>query len=47
MVLLQGEPAEYFEWFKVDPALGNVRNQGQVLIEPRREIEGGNYKGNG
>lgn len=35
MVLLQGESAEYFEWFKVDPALGNVRNQGRQLIEPR------------
>jgi len=32
MVLLQGEPAEVFEWFKVDRAIGNVRNQGAALI---------------
>ncbi|MDP1008099.1 SOS response-associated peptidase family protein, partial [Klebsiella pneumoniae] len=25
MVLLQGEPAEAFEWFKVDMAVGNTR----------------------
>ncbi|NBA95493.1 SOS response-associated peptidase family protein [Pseudomonas sp. R5(2019)] len=34
MVLLQGEPAETFEWFKVDWAVGNVRNQGAHLIQP-------------
>ncbi|CAI8797273.1 hypothetical protein EMIT0P12_20115 [Pseudomonas sp. IT-P12] len=28
MVLLEGEPSEAFEWFKVDRAVGNVRNQG-------------------
>ena len=33
MVLLQGEPTEAFEWFKVDPAIGNVRNQGPMLIK--------------
>ena len=33
-VLLQGEPTEAFEWFKVDRAVGNVRNQGAELIEP-------------
>ena len=27
MVFLQGEPTEAFEWFKVDRAIGNVRNQ--------------------
>lgn len=32
MVLLQGEPAEAFEWFKVDRAVGNVRNQQSGLI---------------
>jgi len=34
MVLLQGEPTEAFEWFKVELAIGNVRNQGQTLIRP-------------
>ena len=34
MAMHQGEPAEAFEWFKVDPAVGNVRNQGATLIEP-------------
>lgn len=32
MALLQGEPTEAFEWFKVDPAIGNVRNHGPELI---------------
>ena len=34
IALLQGEPTEAFEWFKVDRAVGNVRNQGAALIEP-------------
>ena len=34
MVLHQGEPAEAFEWFKVDVAVGNVRNKGPSLIQP-------------
>lgn len=34
MVLHQGEPAEAFEWFKVDTAVGNVRNRGSELIVP-------------
>lgn len=34
MALLQGEPSETFEWFKVDVAVGNVRNQGPELIKP-------------
>ena len=34
MVLHQGEPAEAFEWFKVDTAVGNVRNKGPELIQP-------------
>jgi putative SOS response-associated peptidase YedK len=34
MVLLLGEPTEEFEWFKVDRAIGNVRNQGPDLIKP-------------
>jgi putative SOS response-associated peptidase YedK len=34
MVLLQGEPTEAFEWFKVDRAVGNVRNHGPELIKP-------------
>jgi len=33
MVLLQGEPTEVFEWFKVGIEVGNVRNQGPKLIE--------------
>ncbi|MNP84257.1 hypothetical protein D3C76_1834900 [compost metagenome] len=36
MVLLQGEPSEAFEWFKVDRTLGNVRNQAPNLITPVR-----------
>ena len=32
MVLNQGEPAEAFEWFQVDTAVGNVRNKGRELI---------------
>ena len=36
MVLHQGEPAEVFEWFKVDTAVGNVRNKGPELIAPMR-----------
>lgn len=47
MALFQGEATEAFEWFKVDRAIGNVRNQGPALIEPIGEIEGGDYKGNG
>ena len=34
MILLQGEPTEVFEWFKVDQAVGNVHNDGPELIEP-------------
>jgi putative SOS response-associated peptidase YedK len=34
MALHQGEPATAFEWFKVDPAVGNVRKQGPELIRP-------------
>ena len=33
MVLHQGEPTEAFEWFRVNPGVGNVRNQGQGLIQ--------------
>ena len=36
MVLLQGEPTEAFEWFKVEREIGNVRNQSQNLIKARR-----------
>jgi putative SOS response-associated peptidase YedK len=32
MVLHQGEPAEVFEWFKVDPSVGNIRNNGPEFI---------------
>jgi len=33
MVLHQGEPAEAFEWFEVNTAVGNVRNKGPELIQ--------------
>lgn len=46
MVLLQGEPTEEFDWFKVARAIGNVRNQGPDLIEPIGQITGGDEKGN-
>ncbi|MDY1292296.1 SOS response-associated peptidase [Pseudomonas aeruginosa] len=36
IVLLDGEPSEAFTWYAVDPAVGNVRNQGAHLIEPQR-----------
>lgn len=32
IVLMQGEPAEAFAWYAVDPAVGNVRNQGPHLV---------------
>ncbi|AZF59090.1 Phage protein [Pseudomonas sp. R11-23-07] len=35
MVLHQGEPSEVSEWFKVDTAVGNVRNKGPELIAPK------------
>lgn len=35
--LQQGEPTEAFEWFKVDRAIGNVRNQGRDLIMPKED----------
>lgn len=34
MVLHQGEPSESFEWFKVDVAVGNVKNKQAGLIQP-------------
>ncbi|WLI14359.1 MULTISPECIES: SOS response-associated peptidase family protein [Pseudomonas] len=34
MMLLQWEPTEAFEWFKVDRAISNVRNQQSGLINP-------------
>jgi putative SOS response-associated peptidase YedK len=36
IVRLLGEPSETFEWFKVDAAIGNVRNQGKSLIRPMK-----------
>lgn len=35
LVLQQGEPSEAFEWFKVERAIGNVRNQGRDLLNPK------------
>lgn len=32
IVLLQGQPSEEFTWHAVDPAVGNVRNQGPHLV---------------
>lgn len=34
MVLHQGECTESFEWFQVNKAVGNVRNQGAGLLKP-------------
>jgi putative SOS response-associated peptidase YedK len=34
IMLLQWEPPEVFEWFKVDHAIGNLRNQQSGLINP-------------
>ncbi|MDF9617072.1 SOS response-associated peptidase [Pseudomonas entomophila] len=34
MMLVSGEPAEVFEWYRVSPAVGNARNQGSDLITP-------------
>lgn len=42
MVLLQGESSEAFEWFKIDRAIGNVRNQVRAVIEPTGQmLDGG------
>ncbi|EPU1531249.1 TPA: SOS response-associated peptidase family protein, partial [Pseudomonas aeruginosa] len=35
MVLQEGEAPEVFTWYRVDRAVGNVRNQGAHLIEPQ------------
>ena len=35
MVLQEGEAPEVFTWYRVDHAVGNVRNQGAHLIEPQ------------
>ncbi|MFL8988698.1 hypothetical protein [Pseudomonas azerbaijanorientalis] len=37
MVLIQGEPTDAVEWFKVGRSIGNVRNQGADLIKPTEE----------
>ena len=42
MVMLEGEPTEAFEWFKVDRAIVNLRNQGPDLIKPAEEVVGEN-----
>lgn len=34
MLLHHGRPSEDFEWFQVDRAVGNARNQGAELIKP-------------
>jgi hypothetical protein len=47
IVLYLGEPTEAFEWYPVDRAVGNVRNQGPELIEPIGEITSGDEKGHG
>ncbi|AZD34677.1 Gifsy-2 prophage protein [Pseudomonas chlororaphis subsp. aurantiaca] len=36
IALIEGEPSEAFEWFKVDLAVGNSRNQGAHIIDPLR-----------
>lgn len=40
MVMHQGEPTDVFEWFRVDRAIGNVRNQGATLIAPANPVPG-------
>lgn len=35
MVLHQGELAQMFAWFKVDTAVGDVRNKGPELTAPK------------
>lgn len=48
MVLHEAEPAQTFEWFKVDSAVGNVRNHHPGLITPiGKVLRGGDEKGNG
>lgn len=48
MVLHEAEPAQAFEWFKVDSAVGNVRNHHPGLITPIGKVfRGGDEKGNG
>ncbi|MNI38909.1 putative SOS response-associated peptidase YedK [compost metagenome] len=37
MVLQKGEPTEAFEWFKVDRAIGNVRNQERDMLMPKED----------
>jgi len=37
MALLRGEHTESFEWLKVDRAIGNVRNQGRDLLNPKED----------
>ena len=44
MVLHEGEPAETFEWFKVDPAVVNVRHQDRELITPIGKIRRGDER---
>lgn len=46
MMIQQGEPSEDFEWFKIDMAVGNVKNHNPELITPIGKIMGGDYKGN-
>ena len=47
MVLLEGEPSEAFEWFKVDSAVGNVRHQEPELIVPIGKILRGDERPHG
>ncbi|WCM48971.1 SOS response-associated peptidase family protein [Pseudomonas sp. WJP1] len=47
IVLLEGEPSEAFEWFTVDHAVGNVRNQQRGLILPKRRPQAGDRLDNG
>ena len=37
LALLQGEDSDAFEWYRVDKAVGNVRNQGPGLIDVLKE----------
>lgn len=37
LVSQQGATTEALEWFKVDRAIGNVRNQGRDLLNPKED----------
>jgi len=38
MVMHQSEPSDVFEWFRMDRAIGNVRDEGATLIAPANPV---------